>query len=99
MEAKLTKTGVTDKMALSDYSIFELEREIDRRKAPPLPALLDQKDFSPLLDYISKALEKAIKERRPPQDFEIYITEKLFDALYGKGIFYEWTATLDWWES
>lgn len=81
------------KRKLSDYSVEELEEEIERREAEkgkPIP--LPSPDFSPLIDQAKEAIQEIVDCGHTSDDLDHYMFEIAMECIFGQNIW-------DWWNS
>jgi hypothetical protein len=84
-------------MNISDFSIAELQEEIDRRAkmrgAGPAP--LVESIFDKLDAMIRQGVAEAVKTGYWPKDFEHYVYEAAMESVYSKA-FWTWRDSIDW---
>lgn len=78
-------------MALSDYSVEELEEALEAKKVLEIstskPVPLDDIDFTPVIKMCAEFLDDIEETGWADEDFTSYLYEEALEAVFGKGVF------------
>ena len=78
-------------MAIKDYSIEELEAELERKKKTikKKPKPKSNVDWSELKEFVVAGITHLADHGYQPKDFEHYIYEQALESIYGEKI-WDW---------
>ena len=69
---------------IQDFSLEELEREVKERKNPKVPTPIPEPDFTKVKAAIVEGIKDLRETGNEDEDFEHFVFETAFEAVYGK---------------